>query len=206
MCYYFQEKYTECLSYCKKAIDNDSSNLKAWYYKSKCLLNSELYEEAIESLKMADQITKKCCFNVGDDISSLMRQARRLNFEQKESQRKQDLTDMEQKLSLMAEISTDSDIKSSINNFIQTIKVNQTKEAPPDAFFGKISFEIMKDPVISPSGTTYDKKNILEHLSRVGHFDPLTRQKLTADQLIPNYALKEIIEEYLEKNPWAEEY
>ena len=135
-----------------------------------------------------------------------MRQARRLDFERKESQRKKEYSDLESKLSLIAEISTDSDVKSSIKSFIQTIKVNQTREAPPDALFGKISFEIMKEPVISPSGTTYDKKNILEHLSRVGHFDPLTRQELTADQLVPNFALKEIIDEYLEKNPWAEEY
>ena len=29
---------------------------------------------------------------------------------------------------------------------------------------GKISFEIMKDPVITPSGITYDRKDIEEHL------------------------------------------
>jgi hypothetical protein len=29
---------------------------------------------------------------------------------------------------------------------------------------GRISFELMRDPVITPSGITYDKKDILEHL------------------------------------------
>ena len=34
----------------------------------------------------------------------------------------------------------------------------------PDYLCGKISFEIMKDPVITPSGITYDRKDIEEHL------------------------------------------
>ena len=29
---------------------------------------------------------------------------------------------------------------------------------------GKISFELMRDPVITPSGVTYDRKDIDEHL------------------------------------------
>lgn len=34
----------------------------------------------------------------------------------------------------------------------------------PDYLCGKISFEIMKNPVITPSGITYDRKDIEEHL------------------------------------------
>lgn len=48
----------------------------------------------------------------------------------------------------------------------------------------------MQDPVITPSGITYDRKDIEEHLQRVGHFDPVTRTTLTADQLTPNLAMK----------------
>jgi len=39
---------------------------------------------------------------------------------------------------------------------------------------------------------------------RVGHFDPVTRTHLTQDQLIPNLAMKEVIDSFLEENPWAE--
>lgn len=34
----------------------------------------------------------------------------------------------------------------------------------PDFLCGKISFELMRDPVITPSGITYDRKDIVEHL------------------------------------------
>ena len=38
------------------------------------------------------------------------------------------------------------------------------KRDVPDFLCGKISFELMRDPVITPSGITYDRKDIEEHL------------------------------------------
>lgn len=73
----------------------------------------------------------------------------------------------------------------------------------PDYLCGKISFEIMQDPVITPSGVTYDRKDIEEHLKRVGHFDPITRQPLEATQLVSNLAMKEVVDAYLRDNEWA---
>lgn len=76
----------------------------------------------------------------------------------------------------------------------------------PDYLCGRISFELMREPVITPSGITYDRKDIEEHLQRVGHFDPVTRTNLTADQLIPNLAMKEVVDAFLIDNEWAIDY
>lgn len=38
------------------------------------------------------------------------------------------------------------------------------KRDVPDYLCGKISFEILQEPVITPSGITYEKKDIEEHL------------------------------------------
>ena len=38
------------------------------------------------------------------------------------------------------------------------------KRDVPDYLCGKISFEILRDPVITPSGITYERKDIEEHL------------------------------------------
>uniref|UniRef100_A0A914L4S4 RING-type E3 ubiquitin transferase n=1 Tax=Meloidogyne incognita TaxID=6306 RepID=A0A914L4S4_MELIC len=73
----------------------------------------------------------------------------------------------------------------------------------PDFLCGKISFELLRDPVITPSGITYDRNDILTHLHRVGHFDPVTRVPLTADQLIPNLAMREVVEHFEKENEWA---
>lgn len=44
------------------------------------------------------------------------------------------------------------------------------------------------------------------NLQRVGHFDPVTRVKLTADQLIPNFTMKEVVDAFLQENEWALDY
>ena len=41
---------------------------------------------------------------------------------------------------------------------------------------------------------------------RVGHFDPVTRQELTQDQLIPNLAMKEVVDGFIAENGWVEDY
>ena len=41
---------------------------------------------------------------------------------------------------------------------------------------------------------------------RVGHFDPVTRQELTQDQLIPNLAMKEVVDGFISENGWVEDY
>jgi hypothetical protein len=56
----------------------------------------------------------------------------------------------------------------------------------------------MQDPVITPSGISYDRPELLAHLKQVGHFDPLTRKHLDERDLIPNLALKEAIEDFVE--------
>lgn len=80
------------------------------------------------------------------------------------------------------------------------------KREIPDFLCGKISFELMREPCITPSGVTYDRKDIEEHLQRVGHFDPVTRTPLTQDQLIPNLAMKEVIDAFILENGWVEDY
>lgn len=75
----------------------------------------------------------------------------------------------------------------------------------PDYLCGKISFVLLRDPVITPSGITYERKDIEDHLLKLGHFDPVTRVQLTSDQLIPNYSMKEVVSAFLAENEWAQD-
>jgi len=59
-----------------------------------------------------------------------------------------------------------------------------------------ISSELMVDPVSTPEGITYNKSHILEWLQR-SQTCPITRNPLRADQLVPNIALRNTIQEYL---------
>lgn len=93
-----------------------------------------------------------------------------------------------------------------LNNLFAKVDERRRKREVPDFICGKISFEILQEPVITPSGITYERKDIEEHLQRVGHFDPVTRTPLSADQLIPNYSMKEVVDTFVQENEWALEY
>jgi hypothetical protein len=57
-----------------------------------------------------------------------------------------------------------------------------------------ISLEVMRDPVMTPSGVSYERAMIEQHLEMVGEFDPMTHEKLTKAQLYPNRMLKQLVE------------
>lgn len=91
-----------------------------------------------------------------------------------------------------------------LNRLFNENDLRRRKREIPDYLCGKISFELIQDPVITPSGITYDRYDIEQHLQRVGRFDPVTRQELTIDQLIPNLSMKEVIENFINENEWID--
>lgn len=191
---------------------------------------------------IAVDLAKEQKLNYGDDITSVLRQARKRRFQLREEQRiAQDIElqtylnqllaeDAERKLTALneQEIIKDGDNKSGtdasssdlarrkeeieekrdictahLNDLFAKVDDRRRKREVPDYLCGKISFEILQEPVITPSGITYERKDIEEHLQRVGHFDPVTRVRLTQDQLIPNLAMKEVVDTFLQENEWA---
>ena len=65
----------------------------------------------------------------------------------------------------------------------------------PDHFLCRISLELMQDPVITPSGYTYERTHIEEWIDKNPR-DPFTRSSLTKAQLYPNRALRDAIQHY----------
>jgi ubiquitin conjugation factor E4 B len=73
---------------------------------------------------------------------------------------------------------------------------NAREEEAPDEFFDPLMFTIMNDPVTLPtSNMTVDRAVITRHLL-TDETDPFNRQPLTIDQLQPNDALRQRIEEW----------
>ncbi|KAI5965551.1 uncharacterized protein KGF55_000913 [Candida pseudojiufengensis] len=66
----------------------------------------------------------------------------------------------------------------------------------PDYLLDPISFEVLTDPVVTPSGITYEKQNLLLHMKKRGKFDPISKQPLSKDQLYPNLVIKDSVEAY----------
>ncbi|KAI9934724.1 hypothetical protein ASPWEDRAFT_44204 [Aspergillus wentii DTO 134E9] len=72
----------------------------------------------------------------------------------------------------------------------------------PDYLVDGITFEIMHDPVITPSGSSFDRIGITKYVEQSG-VDPITRVSMSINDLRSNYALKAACEEFLNKNGWA---
>ncbi|KAI5290036.1 hypothetical protein KEM54_002603 [Ascosphaera aggregata] len=79
---------------------------------------------------------------------------------------------------------------------------NMRERVVPDYLIDQITFEIMHDPVITKSGHSFERAVITRHLHKHPH-DPITRERMTVDDLRPNYALKTACQEFLDKNGWA---
>ena len=61
-----------------------------------------------------------------------------------------------------------------------------------------INQTIMKDPVVTPYGITYERSAIEDWLKK-NDTDPIAKKHLTKDMLVTNYALKSVIKEYLKQ-------
>jgi STIP1 family protein 1 len=77
------------------------------------------------------------------------------------------------------------------------------KREIPDWLCCKITWDVVRDPVLTPDGVTYERSVITEHLEKNGDFDPVTRNRLQLSDLRANLALKAATDEFLLRNPWA---
>jgi STIP1 homology and U-box containing protein 1 len=60
----------------------------------------------------------------------------------------------------------------------------------------------MHDPVMTPSGHSFDRVAIVKHAEQ-SNADPITRVPMCVESLRPNYALRAACEDFLSKNGWA---
>jgi STIP1 family protein 1 len=71
-----------------------------------------------------------------------------------------------------------------------------------------LTLELFRDPVLSPSGHTYERRAIEMHLQKTGGSgqDPLTNCDISTQDLVPNRAVKEAVEQYQKQVKQAVEW
>ena len=67
----------------------------------------------------------------------------------------------------------------------------------PDEYKCPITMDIMSDPIICQDGFTYERTSILNLPNNIS---PMTRQPIDKNMLIPNLALRQIIEKFAKSN------
>ena len=88
------------------------------------------------------------------------------------------------------------EIKNPINSNNQIKNTDTDYEEIVESFLCPISLEIMKDPVITPDGISFDRESIVDWL-KDHDTCPITKRPLSVSNLTSNKILKSIIENYL---------
>lgn len=78
-------------------------------------------------------------------------------------------------------------------NIIYRARSAEATPYVPEEYMCPISLDWFHEPVVAPSGHSFSKAWIEEHLSRSSS-NPITREALTRDQLYENLALKAAVE------------
>jgi len=76
---------------------------------------------------------------------------------------------------------------------------------PEENFYCPLTLEIMEDPVIGPDGHTYERKAI-ENWLKINNISPMTRQVMNSKTLVPNIALRNTIQAFLQNNKDAKTF
>lgn len=204
LCYIRLCEFAAAIQDCRKSIELDSKWVKGYYFLGQALLGvgSMVHiQEAIRVLTTALHLAIKLrTLPYTSDIAQWCLTAKKDRWVIIDQERRKSNSNMYKYISELIEKEQPTDTNSFIsrdklqiqlNNFLENSNID-TRQRPhiPDYMIDKITFNIMVHPVIAPSGISYDKHVILEHLFKVGNFDPFTREPLNPDDLVPNLALK----------------
>ncbi|XP_057451437.1 E3 ubiquitin-protein ligase CHIP [Lotus japonicus] len=207
---------------CRRAIQLDSNSVKAHYLFGLVLLQKQEYAKGIRELEKALDLGRGANPKgyMVEEIWQELAKAKYQEWERSSTKRSWELQSLKQacESALKEKHFLDgSDMEGFVDDATTThLKqlealegvFNKAAEADipaevPDYLCCKITLDIFHDPVITPSGLTYERAVILDHLQKVGRFDPVTREPLDPSQLVPNLAIKEAVQAFLDTHGWA---
>ncbi|CAI9770676.1 unnamed protein product [Fraxinus pennsylvanica] len=222
LCHRRRNDWTRVEEDCRRAIQLDNNSVKAHYMLGLALLQKEEYTEGVKQLEKALDLGRGANPKgyMVEEIWQELARARYLLWEQESTKRSWDLQNLKETCvaALMEKHFLDSSPmegftdENSISNLEQLEALNGVfnrvaeDDIPtevPDYLCCNITLDIFRDPVITPSGVTYERAVILDHLQKVGNFDPVSREPLDQSQLVPNLAIKEAVRAFLETHGWA---
>ncbi|KAI5599857.1 hypothetical protein BDE02_02G223400 [Populus trichocarpa] len=225
LCHRKRNDWTRVEEDSRKAIQLDHCSVKAHYMLGLALLQKQEYSEGVKELEKALDLGRGANPNgyMVEEIWEELAKAKYLEWEEESTQRSWELQSLKEACERAlkekhflddseTEGFLDDPIVSIVSHLQQLELLGQvfqkaaeddTPSEVPDYLCCKITLDILRDPVITPSGVSYERAVLLDHLEKVGNFDPVTREPLEPSQLVPNLAIKEAVHAYLDKHGWA---
>ena len=187
---------------CETALHFDRNSVKALYMLGLALIAEKKFTEAATSLQRALEEARESGSLIQDDVWRELARAKYLEWELLASDRDRRYSHLENCMTSLSGSLGYEDMDT-LREVLQCAReVDDRSREPPDAFCCKLTFEVFRDPVIAPSGHSYERLAILQHL-KISQFDPITRAPLTPEQLIPNVNLRNAAHSWLSSHAWA---
>ncbi|CAD5192230.1 unnamed protein product [Musa acuminata subsp. malaccensis] len=223
LCYRKRNEWNKVEEDCKRALQLDSHSVKAHYMLGLALLEWQDFAGGIKELEKALELGRGAnpASYMVEEIWQILAKAKYMEWEDSSSKRASRLQKLKEACEralihyYAIEDSQVENISEEIANghlqqlghleevFNKAAQADQPTEVP-DFLCCKITLDIFRDPVITPSGITYERAVLLDHLQKVvGKFDPVTREPLDPHQLAPNLAIKEAVQAFLDEHGWA---
>ncbi|KAL5562187.1 hypothetical protein UlMin_031934 [Ulmus minor] len=218
LCYLKRNDWTKVENDCRVAIKLDHNSVKAHYMLGLALIKKQEYDDGIKELEKALDLGRGANPNgyMVEEIWQELAKAKYSQWERASTMRSWELQILKEcceaalkERHFLDNSHSDEDSTAHLEQLKDLELVFQrageadTPKEVPDYLCCKITLDLFRDPVITPSGLTYERSVILDHLQRVGKFDPITREPLNLHQLVPNLAIKEAVQAFLEKHGWA---
>nr|XP_048336489.1 E3 ubiquitin-protein ligase CHIP isoform X1 [Ziziphus jujuba var. spinosa] len=222
LCHLKRNDWTKVEEDCRKAVQLDNNSVKGHYMLGLALLQRQEYAEGVKELEKALDLGRGADPKgyMVEEIWQELARAKYMEWEHESTKRTWELqtlkeaceTALEEKYILevsqlegfLDEVSTKH--MEQLESLARVFKIAAEADTPtevPDYLCCKITLDVFRDPVITPSGVTYERSVILNHFKEVGNFDPVTREPLEESQLVPNLAIKEAVQAFLHEHGWA---
>ncbi|ORY82701.1 hypothetical protein BCR37DRAFT_392903 [Protomyces lactucae-debilis] len=225
-----EEQLEKVIEDCEHVLDAktelDATVMKAKWYTGQAQLRLGRPNEAYTSLVAAYRIGIREKNPTAIEMYEKVLEARKMRWERQEHKRLEQDAGLRQKLVKLVEhdrawrlqVAGEEDVEQreaitaeadqTLVQLQEMLARSDTRYAVrevPEWLICPISLGPFVDPVLTPSGRSYERTAIMQHL-KVNPFDPLTRQPLIAAKIFDNLALRDACEAFLKDNGWAVDY
>ncbi|CAI9107332.1 OLC1v1006663C3 [Oldenlandia corymbosa var. corymbosa] len=189
LCYRKRNEWTKVEEDCRKAIQLDHHSVKAHYMLGLALLQKEEFAEGVRELEKALDLGRDAnpkSYMV-EEIWQELARAKYLEWEHESTKRswelqklkgtceaalkeKQFLDSSEKEGFVDETMKANADQLEALDRVFQKAAEDDIPTEIPDYLCCKITLDIFRDPVITPSGVTYERAVLLEHFQKVWTF------------------------------------
>eukprot|EP00877_Chromochloris_zofingiensis_P003028 jgi/Chrzof1/12726/Cz07g05110.t1 len=224
MCHKKREHWDQVIADAKHALSLDRDLMKAHYLLGVSLRHQSCLHEAVSHLSRALEAARQKDDAIKDEIWRELAKAKYAAWQADSAERNAEAAALKQRLRSLLDDQRSKDLAAaSTANATSTTAINQqyerewaawdqvfaraahldTVKEVPSAVTCPLTMEVFRDPAVTPSGQSYERSALLEHLAKVGKFDPLSRAFMSESDVRLNVGLRNATQQYLDEHPWA---